>query len=79
MPLVPVAVISIVSELPVVFWFNVGNVQLAKLPEVGVPSTGVTSVGLVANTNEPDPVSSDITLANSDDVVAAKADILSAS
>ena len=27
-----------VAALPVVFWFSVGNVQLAKLPDVGVPS-----------------------------------------
>lgn len=33
-------------------------VQLDKLPEVGVPRTGVTNVGEVANTNEPEPVSS---------------------
>ena len=33
-------------------------VQLERLPEVGVPSTGVTSVGEVANTSEPLPVSS---------------------
>jgi hypothetical protein len=25
-------------ELPVVFWLSVGNVQLAKLPDEGVPS-----------------------------------------
>ena len=41
---------------PVVFWFNVGNVQLAKLPEAGVPNAGVTSVGEVANTTAPEPV-----------------------
>ena len=33
-------------------------VQLVKVPEVGVPSKGVTKVGLVANTNDPLPVSS---------------------
>ena len=33
-------------------------VQLDKLPEVGVPRIGVVSVGDVANTNEPEPVSS---------------------
>lgn len=32
-------------------------VQLVKTPEAGVPSAGVTSVGLVANTKEPEPVS----------------------
>ena len=33
-------------------------VQLVNVPEVGVPNKGVTSVGLVANTKKPDPVSS---------------------
>ena len=37
-------------------------VQLDKLPEVGVPRSGVTNVGEVANTSEPDPVSSDTTV-----------------
>ena len=46
------------AAVPVVFWFKVGNVQLAKLPEVGVPKIGVTSVGLLANTFAPVPVSS---------------------
>jgi hypothetical protein len=32
-------------------------VQFAKFPDVGVPRAGVTSVGLVAKTNAPDPVS----------------------
>jgi hypothetical protein len=40
-----------------VFWLRVGNVQLAKLPDAGVPRTGATSVGLVANTKAPEPVS----------------------
>jgi hypothetical protein len=31
-------------------------VQLAKLPDVGVPKSGVTSVGLVARTFAPEPV-----------------------
>jgi hypothetical protein len=35
----------------------VSPVQLVKTPEAGVPSTGVTSVGLVANTKAPEPVS----------------------
>jgi hypothetical protein len=38
-------------------------VKLVATPEVGVPSKGVTSVGLVANTNDPVPVSS-VTAAN---------------
>ena len=33
-------------------------VALVRVAEVGVPKTGVTKVGLVANTNEPEPVSS---------------------
>ena len=32
--------------------------QFVSVPDVGVPSSGVTNVGLVANTNAPDPVSS---------------------
>ena len=40
------------------FWFNVGNVQFAKLPELGVPKAGDTKVGEVANTLAPVPVSS---------------------
>jgi len=33
-------------------------VQLVRVPADGVPMFGVTRVGLVANTNDPDPVSS---------------------
>ena len=33
-------------------------VQFVKTPLAGVPNRGVTKVGLVANTNEPEPVSS---------------------
>jgi hypothetical protein len=44
------------AAVPVVFWFNVGNVQLARLPLDGVPKTGVTRVGLVDNTTLPEPV-----------------------
>lgn len=32
---------------PVVFWFNVGKVQLAKFPDAGVPKTGDVNVGEV--------------------------------
>ena len=46
-----------VAAFPVVFWFNVGNVQLVKLPDAGVPRAGATNVGLVANTKAPLPVS----------------------
>ena len=46
-------------------------VTLVITPEAGVPSAGVTNVGDVANTSAPEPVSSDITPANSAEVVAA--------
>ena len=37
---------------------NVGhvNVPVLKLPDVGVPKAGVTSVGEVARTTDPEPV-----------------------
>ena len=45
---------------------------------VTVPvKVGVAIVGLVPNTNTPEPVSSDITPASSEDVVAANTDNLS--
>jgi hypothetical protein len=56
---------------------GVVNVTLLMLVADATPKVGVVSVGLDANTNAPLPVSSDITPANSDDVVAAKADSLS--
>ena len=31
-----------------VFWFSVGKVQLVRVPDVGVPSTGVVRVGEVS-------------------------------
>jgi hypothetical protein len=40
---------------------------------VATPNTGVTNVGLVANTKAPEPVSSDITPASCDEVVDSKA------
>jgi hypothetical protein len=46
-------------------------VQLVRVPEVGVPNNGVVRVGEVANTKSPDPVSSEITPANSEEEVAA--------
>ena len=46
-------------------------VALIRLADCGVPKTGVTNVGDVANTNAPEPVSSEITPANSAEVVAA--------
>jgi hypothetical protein len=57
-PLATATVPVTLAAVPVVFWFNVGNVQFAKLPDEGVPSAGVTNVGLVANTLAPVPVSS---------------------
>lgn len=48
-------------------------VQFDKVPDVGVPRTGVTSVGVLANTKAPVPVSSESTPANSDDDVEANA------
>jgi hypothetical protein len=42
------AVVSVAAD-PVVFWLNVGqvNVPVEKFPDVGVPSAGVTNTGLV--------------------------------
>jgi hypothetical protein len=53
----------------------VPDVDPAKATEVAeaTPKVGVTNVGEVANTKEPEPVSLLITLANSEDVVADKA------
>ena len=47
-------------------------VQFVKTPEAGVPKAGVTNVGLVAKTKEPEPVSSLITPLNCAEVVAEK-------
>jgi len=63
-----VATLAAKPETPV----EIGRpVQLVNVPEVGVPNNGVVSVGDVANTKSPDPVSSDITPANSAELVAA--------
>jgi len=48
--------LGVLAAVPVVFWFSVGNVQLVKLPEDGVPNAGVTNAGLVARTTSPVPV-----------------------
>ena len=55
---VELLVAVILAAVPVVFWLNVGqvNVPVLKSPEAGVPSTGVTKVGDVDNTLEPEPV-----------------------
>ena len=57
-PLATATVPVTLAAVPVVFWLNVGqvNVPVLKLPDVGVPSNGVTNVGEVANTTEPEPV-----------------------
>ena len=46
--------------------------QLLKTPEAGVPKAGVTNVGEVAKTNDPDPVSSVTTEAKFAEVGVAK-------
>ena len=38
-----------VAALPVVFWFSVGNVQLAKLPLEGVPKAPPDATGVNPN------------------------------
>jgi hypothetical protein len=44
------------DAVPDVLWFRVGKVQFARFPLVGVPSIGVTNVGVVASTLFPVPV-----------------------
>jgi len=52
------------AAVPELFWFRFGKVQLAKFPDVGVPSKGVISVGEVSITNlVPVPVCEAITVA----------------
>jgi hypothetical protein len=53
--LVPPFAIGSVPVTPVV---NGKPVALVRVPDDGVPRAGVTSVGLVANTRDPVPVSS---------------------
>jgi len=63
-----VATLAARPETPV----EIGNpVQLVRVPEPGVPNTGVMKVGVLLKTNRPLPLSSDITPANSAEVVAA--------
>ena len=39
----PIALVVVnVAALPVVLWFNVGNVQFVNVPLAGVPSAGAT-------------------------------------
>lgn len=47
------------------------SIQFVRVPEAGVPSAGVTRVGLVANTRAPEPVSSDIVFLSCREVVEA--------
>jgi hypothetical protein len=56
---VELLVAVMLAAVPVVLWLNVGhvNVPVEKSPDVGVPKTGVTNVGLVAKaTTVPVPV-----------------------
>ncbi len=59
------------GSVPVTPEVNGKPVRLVATPDVGVPSSGVTSVGLVANTSAPDPVSSLMTPFSCRLVVAA--------
>lgn len=67
------AIVWLPVFVPVTDPFRVPLVIVAPLIVVAVaaPSTGVTRVGLVANTRDPEPVSSLITPFNSSEVVAA--------
>ena len=49
--------LALVVTLPAVKLAAVPD-TLVMIPEAGVPNAGVTNVGLVANTNAPEPVSS---------------------
>jgi hypothetical protein len=60
-----------VTPTPVPVTLPTGILQLVRSPEDGVPNAGVTRTGEVANTKAPLPVSSDITPANCNEVVAA--------
>jgi hypothetical protein len=58
------------AAVPVVFWFKVGNVQLVKVPDAGVPKFGVTKLGLVSTTNlSPVPVCEAIEVALPTEVI----------
>ena len=52
------------GRLPVTPVVSGSPVALVSTPALGVPRLGVTSKGDVANTNAPEPVSSDITPAS---------------
>jgi hypothetical protein len=67
---VRLAFVVTVAALPVVDWFRVGKVQLVSVPEEGVPSAGVTSVGEVFITKVvPVPVCEAIEVAFPTDVI----------
>ena len=56
-----VATLAAKPETPV----EIGRpVQLVRVPEPGVPNTGVMKVGVLLKTTRPEPLSSDITPAN---------------
>ena len=57
LPVTPVPPLA-TGKVPVTPVVNGNPVQLVNVPDCGVPNTGVTNVGLVANTAEPEPVSS---------------------
>ena len=70
----PVEILVVLVAVPV--YPTVSAVELANAPNVAPLSIDVVNVGAVANTNRPVPVSSDITLANSADVVAENTESL---
>ena len=57
-----------IANVPVTPLVKGKPVALVSVTDVGVPSKGVTNVGLVANTKEPEPVSSVVAVANCADV-----------
>ena len=65
---VPVPPLAI-GKVPVTPVVSGRPVALVKITAEGVPRLGVVSAGLVANTNEPEPVSSDTIEASWADVV----------
>jgi hypothetical protein len=68
-PVVGAAMVAVESVVTRVF--DVGIDVPLMLVAVAAPSTGVTSVGVFAKTKAPEPVSSEIMLANSDEDVDA--------
>ena len=69
----PVIDVVSVAALPrIVLPLTVKSPVVAKLVPVAAPISGVTKVGVFAKTKAPVPVSSEITVINSAEVVAAK-------